>query len=420
MRILVIGSGGREHAIVRALSREADSVHAAPGNPGIAAIAETHPDVAAVPDQIVALARKLASDLVVIGPEVPLVAGAGDDLRAAGIDCFGPDAAAAQIEGSKSFAKQVMAQARIATGASFTCRTGAEADAALAAFGPPYVVKDDALAAGKGVLVSTDLAAARAHARACGTVVIEEYLDGPEISLFAVTDGVTAVPLLPAQDFKRAHDGDLGPNTGGMGAYAPLPWAPAWPGRAGHGDRHPARRGRHGPARHPVPRPAVRRPGPDLGRPEVIEFNARFGDPETQVVLDRLATPLAPLLHAAAAGGLASLTPPQWRPGAAVTVVIAAEGYPDAPVKGDAITFTERPGAERPNTLGNRRAAGAYVLHAGTAAGPGGELVSAGGRVLNVVGTGADVAAARAAAYELAGTVQLRGGWYRRDIAAGQ
>jgi phosphoribosylamine---glycine ligase len=421
VRILVIGSGGREHAIVRALSREADSVHAAPGNPGIAAIAETHPDVAAVPDQIVALARKLASDLVVIGPEVPLVAGAGDDLRAAGIDCFGPDAAAAQIEGSKSFAKQVMAQARIATGASFTCRTEAEADAALAAFGPPYVVKDDALAAGKGVLVSTDLAAARAHARACGTVVIEEYLDGPEISLFAVTDGATAVPLLPAQDFKRAHDGDLGPNTGGMGAYAPLPWAPA--GLAEEVTATVIQPAVDAMARRGTPYRGLLYAGLALtsAGPKVIEFNARFGDPETQVVLDRLATPLAPLLHAAAAGGLASLTPPQWRPGAAVTVVIAAEGYPDAPVKGDAITFTERPGAGAAGTLtATAERAGAYVLHAGTAAGPGGELVSAGGRVLNVVGTGADVAAARAAAYELAGTVQLRGGWYRRDIAAGQ
>ncbi len=227
MRILVIGSGGREHAIVRALSPEAASLHAAPGNPGIATLAQTHPDIAPVPGQIVRLARKLAPDLVVIGPEAPLVAGAADALREAHIPCFGPDASAAVIEGSKSFAKQVMTEAGIPTAASFTCASGAEADQALAVFGPPYVVKDDALAAGKGVLVTSDLAAARAHARACGTVVIEEFLDGPEVSLFAVTDGVTAVPLLPAQDFKRARDGDAGPNTGGMGAYAPLPWA-AW------------------------------------------------------------------------------------------------------------------------------------------------------------------------------------------------
>jgi phosphoribosylamine--glycine ligase len=451
VRILVIGSGGREHALVRALSAEGGSVHAAPGNPGIAALAETHPEVAPVPEQIVALAGKLSPDLVVIGPEVPLVAGAADALREACVPCFGPDAAAARIEGSKSFAKQVMAEAGIPTAASLTCRTGAEADRALAAFGPPYVVKDDALAAGKGVLVTTDLEAARAHARACGTVVIEEYLDGPEVSLFAVTDGVTAVPLLPAQDFKRARDGDQGPNTGGMGAYAPLPWAP--------GDL--AER-----AMDRVIRPAVdamaRRGTPYRGLlyaglaltaagPKVVEFNARFGDPETQVVLDRLASPLGLLLHATAIGDLAGVMRPEWRPGAAVVVVIAAEGYPEAPAKGDTIHFTERnvvptpgqgdetrgspsssgvnPGvhrvaggveAARAYTGVARGEAGAYVLHAGTARNAAGDLVSAGGRVLNVVGAGWDVAAARAAAYELAGTVEMRGGWYRRDIAAGR
>ncbi len=352
MRILVIGSGGREHAIVRALSREADSVHAAPGNPGIAAIAETHPDVAAVPDQILRLARQLGPDLVVIGPEAPLVAGAADALRAAGIDCFGPDAGPATIEGSKSFAKQVMAEAGIPTAASFTCRTGPEADAALAAFGPPYVVKDDALAAGKGVLVTADLAAARAHARACGTVVIEEYLDGPEISLFAVTDGATAVPLLPAQDFKRARDGDQGPNTGGMGAYAPLAWAPA--GLAEQVTATVIQPAVDALARRGTPYRGLLYAGLALtaAGPKVIEFNARFGDPETQVVLDRLATPLAPLLHAAATGALAGSAPPQWRPGAAVVVVIAAEGYPDAPVRGDTIHFTERDVVSAPGPAG--------------------------------------------------------------------
>ena len=420
MRILVIGSGGREHAIARKLSTEGSSVHAAPGNPGIAAIAETHPGTAPVPEQIVALAGRLSPDLVVIGPEAPLVAGAADALREAGIGCFGPAAAAARIEGSKSFAKQVMAEAGIPTAASFTCTTPAEADAALAAFGPPYVVKDDALAAGKGVLVTTDLRAAREHARVCGTVVIEEFLDGPEVSLFAVSDGVTAVPLLPAQDFKRARDGDQGPNTGGMGAYAPLPWAPAGLAEQAMGS---------------VIQPAVdamaRRGAPYRGLlyaglaltaagPKVVEFNARFGDPETQVVLDRLASPLGPLLDAAAAGRLAEVAAPEWRPGAAVVVVIAAEGYPEAPVKGDKIIVTERSVAR---AAGQGVAAGvldAYVLHAGTARDGGGELVSAGGRVLNVVGAGPDVAAARAAAYELAGTVRMRGGWYRRDIAAGR
>jgi len=405
VRILVIGSGGREHALVRALSQ--DDVHAAPGNPGIEALAETHPDTAPTPDGILALARKLAPGLVVIGPEAPLVAGAADALREAGIPCFGPDAAAARIEGSKSFAKQVMAEAGIPTAASFTCGTPGQADQALAAFGPPYVVKDDALAAGKGVLVTGDLDAARAHAAGCGTVVIEEFLDGPEVSLFAVTDGMTAVPLKPAQDFKRARDGDQGPNTGGMGAYAPLPWAPA-----DLADQAMAE----------VIQPAVdtmrRRGTPYSGLLyaglsltaagiRVVEFNARFGDPETQVVLDRLSSPLAPLLAAAAAGDLAGAAPLEWQPGAAVVVVIAAEGYPEAPARGDEIIGTERAGQDH-----------AYLLHAGTARNAKGALVTAGGRVLNAVGSGPDVAAARARAYELAATVSLRGGWYRRDIAA--
>ncbi len=368
MRILVIGSGGREHAIIRALSRDTTHLHAAPGNPGIAMLAETHPGTAPTPAGILGLARGLRPDLVVIGPEAPLVAGAADALREDGIACFGPDAAAAMIEGSKSFAKEVMAEAGIPTAASLTCRTSAEADAALAAFGPPYVVKDDALAAGKGVLVTPDLQAARAHARACGTVVIEEFLDGPEVSLFAVTDGTIAVPLLPAQDFKRAHDGDQGPNTGGMGAYAPLPWAPAdLAGRALDTVISPAV-------------DAMRRRGmPYRGllyaclslTPaglRVVEFNARFGDPETQVVLDRLATPLAPLLAAAAAGDLARAAPPRWRAGAAVVVVIAAEGYPEHPVKDEKITISA---AERDVLPVSGHA---YVLHAGTATDAAGDL----------------------------------------------
>jgi len=410
VRILVIGSGGREHALVRALDPGRDDVHAAPGNPGIEALAETHPDTAPTPDGILALARKLAPGLVVIGPEAPLVAGAAGALREAGIPCFGPDAAAARIEGSKSFAKQVMAEAGIPTAASFTCGTPGEADQALAAFGPPYVVKDDALAAGKGVLVTGDLDAARAHAAACGTVVIEEFLDGPEVSLFAVTDGATAVPLKPAQDFKRARDGDQGPNTGGMGAYAPLPWASRVPPDLAEQTMAevilPAvdtmrRRG--------TPYSGLLYAGLSLTRAgiRVVEFNARFGDPETQVVLDRLRSPLAPLLAAAAAGELAGAPPLEWHPGAAVVVVIAAEGYPADPVKGDEIIGAERAGQTH-----------AYLLHAGTARDAKGALVTAGGRVLNAVGSGPDVAAARARAYELAATVSLRGGWYRRDIAA--
>jgi phosphoribosylamine--glycine ligase len=405
VRILVIGSGGREHALVRALSR--DDVHAAPGNPGIEALAETHPDTPPTPDGILALARKLAPGLVVIGPEAPLVAGAADALREARIPCFGPDAAAARIEGSKSFAKQVMAEAGIPTAASFTCGTPGQADQALAAFGPPYVVKDDALAAGKGVLVTGDLDAARAHAAACGTVVIEEFLDGPEVSLFAVTDGMTAVPLLPAQDFKRARDGDQGPNTGGMGAYAPLPWTP--PDLAYQAMAQVIQPAVDTMRRRGTPYSGLLYAGLSLTAAgiRVVEFNARFGDPETQVVLDRLSSPLAPLLAAAAAGDLAGAAPLEWHPGAAVVVVIAAEGYPEAPARGDEIIGTERPGQDH-----------AYLLHAGTARDAKGALVTAGGRVLNAVGSGPDVAAARARAYGLAETVSLRGGWYRRDIAA--
>jgi phosphoribosylamine---glycine ligase len=416
VRILVIGSGGREHAIVRALSRDTADLHVAPGNPGIAELARAHPGTAPTPAGILGLAREIGPDLVVIGPEAPLVAGAADALRGAGLACFGPAADAAMIEGSKSFAKQVMAEAQIPTAAAFTCRTSAEVDEALAAFGPPYVVKDDALAAGKGVLVTADLAAARAHARACGTVVIEEFLDGPEVSLFAITDGRTAVPLMPAQDFKRAGDGDQGPNTGGMGAYVPLPWAP---------DDLTSR------TMDTIVGPAVdlmrRRGTPYAGLLyvglaltsaglRVVEFNARFGDPETQVILDRLGSPLAPLLAAAAVGDLASVPPPTWRPGAAVTVVFAAEGYPEAPVKGDKIKI---PNSERAGLLASRQpdSPAAYILHAGTAVDADGDLVSAGGRVLNVVGSGADLAAAREAAYELAGMIEMRGGWYRHDIA---
>ncbi len=409
MRALVIGSGGREHALVRALAADPDvtALHAAPGNPGIARLAEVHEVSPADPASVTELAARTGADLVVVGPEAPLVAGVADALRAAGVACFGPDRAAARIEGSKSFAKQVMAAAGIPTAAARTCADDAEAARALDEFGPPYVVKADGLAAGKGVVVTSDRREAAVHARDCGTVVIEEFLDGPEVSLFALADGVTAVPLLPAQDYKRAFDGDAGPNTGGMGAYCPLPWAP--PGLAGQ-------------VLDTVIRPAItelrRRGTPYSGLlyaglaltadgVRVVEFNARFGDPETQVVLDRLATPLGRLLHAAATGALAGVPRLRWTPGAAVTVVLAAEGYPGTPVKGDHIEGIED--AER--------AGSAYVLQAGTARSAGGRLVSSGGRVLNVVGTGPDLAGARTAAYQATGKIRMRGGWYRRDIA---
>ena len=410
MRVLLLGSGGREHALARALAADPDvtDLHVAPGNPGIAALAAVHEADITDAESVIGLARTTAADLVVIGPETPLVAGVADAVRAAGVDCFGPGRRAAMIEGSKSFAKQVMESAGILTAAARTCVTSAEVDAALDRFGPPYVVKADGLAGGKGVVVTRDRATARAHARDCGTVVIEEFLDGPEVSLFALADGVTAVPLLAAQDFKRAQDGDRGPNTGGMGAYAPLPWAP--PGLAEE-------------VLGTVIQPAI----DDLrhrGTPyrgllyaglsltgaglRVVEFNARFGDPETQVVLDRLVTPIAGLLAAAAAGSLAGAGPLAWAPGAAVTVVVAAEGYPGRPASGDRIEGTDE--AER--------IPGAYVLHAGTAADRAGRLVSSGGRVLNIVGTGPDLDSARATAYQAASQIEMRGAWYRGDIAA--
>ena len=410
MRVLLLGSGGREHALARALAGDADvtGLHAAPGNPGIAALATVHQvdlaDIGAVTD----LARSLAPGLVVIGPEAPLVAGLADALRGNGLSCFGPGRRAAMIEGSKSFAKQVMTAAGIPTARARSCTTAAEAEDALAEFGPPYVVKADGLAAGKGVVVTGDRAAALAHAQAAGKVLVEEFLDGPEVSLFALADGASAVPLLPAQDFKRAHDGDEGPNTGGMGAYAPLPWAP--PGLTAE-------------LMDTVIGPAIaelrRRGTPYRGLlyaglaltsrgPRVVEFNARFGDPETQVVLDRLASPLAGPLAAAAAGSLSGAGPLDWAPGAAVAVVIAAEGYPVSTVTADAIDGIDEA----------KRIPGAYVLHAGTTTVRGGRLESSGGRVLNVVGTGPDLQAARATAYRAAARIRMRGGWFRGDIAA--
>jgi phosphoribosylamine--glycine ligase len=403
----VVGGGGREHAIIRALAADpaVSGLHAAPGNPGIASLAELHAVSPGEPADVVRLAKAVAADLVVIGPEAPLVAGVADALRRAEIAVFGPDAGAARIEGSKAFAKEVMAAGGIPTAQARVTATPAEAEGALKAFGAPYVVKDDALAAGKGVVVTEDLSVALAHAASCERVVIEEYLDGPEVSLFAVADGVTAVPLLAAQDFKRAHDGNRGPNTGGMGAYVPLPWAP--PGLADEVLATVVQPAIDEMARRGTPYRGLLYAGLALTAKgvKVVEFNARFGDPETQVVLDRLATPLAGLLHASAVGDLRAHPALDWRPGAAVTVVIAAEGYPEAPAKGDVITVNDLPGGIQ-----------GYLLHAGTALN-GADLVTAGGRVLNAVGFGSDLAAARAAAYAVAESVEFRGCWYRHDIA---
>jgi phosphoribosylamine--glycine ligase len=410
VRVLVLGSGGREHALARALARDGSvtGLHAAPGNPGIGELAELHAVRPAEPAEVTALARRTGAGLVVIGPEAPLVAGVADALADAGIGCFGPSRAAAMIEGSKSFAKQVMTAAGVPTAAARTCAGEAEVSDALDAFGPPYVVKADGLAAGKGVVVTSDRREAAAHAASCGRVVIEEFLDGPEVSVFALADGTTAIPMLPATDYKRAYDGDAGPNTGGMGAYAPLPWAPA--GLAAEVIKAVVEPTLAELRRRGTPYRGLLYAGLSLTRAglRVVEFNARFGDPETQVVLDRLGTPLAGLLGAAAAGGLSGAGPLEWVPGAAVTVVLAAAGYPASPATGEVIT-----GLAEATAVPD-----AYLLHAGTAAGSGGTLVTAGGRVLNAVGTGADLAAARAAAYQAAAMIRMPGGWYRTDIAS--
>ncbi|NLU68514.1 phosphoribosylamine--glycine ligase [Streptomyces sp. HNM0574] len=423
MRILVIGGGAREHALCRSFSLdpEVTEVHCAPGNAGIAEVATVHTVDALDGDAVAALAQdpRVAADLVVVGPEAPLVAGVADVLRERGVPVFGPSAEAARLEGSKAFAKDVMAGAAVPTARSYVCTTPDEIDTALDAFGPPYVVKDDGLAAGKGVVVTEDVEAARAHALGCvapgadgeaGRVVIEEFLDGPEVSLFAVTDGTTVVPLQPAQDFKRALDADEGPNTGGMGAYSPLPWAdPKLVDEIQQTVLQPtvdelARRG--------TPFSGLLYAGLALTSRgvRVIEFNARFGDPETQAVLARLKTPLAGLLHAAATGRLADFPPLRWSEDAAVTVVVAAHNYPGTPRTGDVIEGLDEVAAQD--------APGAYVLHAGTKRDEQGQVVSAGGRVLSVTATGETLTTARDRAYTALTRLHLPGSHHRTDIAS--
>jgi phosphoribosylamine--glycine ligase len=410
VKVLVIGGGAREHALCRSLSLDpgVTALHCAPGNAGIGEVAELHPVDALDGAAVARLATELGAGLVVVGPEAPLVAGVADAVRAAGIPCFGPSKEAARLEGSKAFAKDVMAEAGVPTARSYVCTTAKEIDEALDAFGAPYVVKDDGLAAGKGVVVTDDLAAAREHALACGRVVIEEFLDGPEVSLFAVTDGKTVVPLQPAQDFKRALDGDEGPNTGGMGAYSPLPWAdPQLVDEVMDTVLQPTvdelrRRG--------TPFSGLLYAGLAITSRgvRVIEFNARFGDPETQVVLARLRTPLAGLLLAAANGTLDAHPTLHWHDDAAVTVVVASHNYPGTPRTGDRIGGLDEVVAED--------APHAYVLHAGTKR-DGDAVLSAGGRVLSVTATGKDLVQARERAYRAVDRIRLDGSQHRTDIA---
>jgi len=419
VRILVLGSGAREHAIVTALLSEnaGHEITVAPGNAGIATDA---PVIALDPSNgevVTGFALDNAIDLVIVGPEAPLVAGVADKLRARGIPVFGPGKAAAQLEGSKTFAKRIMEEAGVPTGRAVRASDIAGVAAALDSYGAPYVVKADGLAAGKGVLVTADRDAALAHAEywlSHGGVLIEEFLAGEEVSLFLLSDGNTVLPLSPAQDYKRLGDGDEGPNTGGMGAYSPLPWLPA-----GFVDE----------VIETIALPTVRQlasentpfigllycglilsdgsPAEPRRSIRVIEFNARFGDPETQVVLPRLVTPLSGLLYAAATGGLTGLPRPEFSDDVAVTVVLASEGYPEAPVTGRAITGLDTALAIH----------GVTVAHAATAV-SGDELLATGGRVLSVVATGADFAEARSRAYLALEAIELEGGQYRTDIAA--
>ena len=373
MKILLVGSGGREHALALGLKadKKCSELHVAPGNPGIAEIATTHPLVITDNQAILSLAQSLGVDLVVIGPEVPLVNGAADVLRTAGIATFGPSKAAAALEGSKDFAKGVMRDAGVPTARSFTCIREDEITSALDTLGAPYVVKDDGLAGGKGVVVTDDRAEALAHALSCDRVVIEEFLDGPEISLFGISDGRNILAMEPAQDFKRAYDNNQGPNTGGMGAYSPLPWAP-----------EDIIEQTYEKVLAPVVAEMAARGTPFIGLLyaglaltkngiKVIEFNARFGDPETQVLIPRLLTPLADLLYKAATNSLDD-TVLHWSDTSAVTVVLAAQGYPQSPKLGEKITIP----APQENTL---------IFQAGTQE-KDGSLISSGGRVMTVTG----------------------------------
>jgi phosphoribosylamine--glycine ligase len=416
MNVLLVGSGGREHALAWKIAQSPllTRLVAAPGNPGVAAVCETREVAATDVSGLLALAKEIAADLVVVGPEAALEAGLADRLAEAAIPCFGPTKAAARLETSKAFSKAFAERHGLPTARHVACTDAAEAKAALRDFQPPYVIKADGLAAGKGVVI----AGARAEAEAAvddmlsgrfgaagARVVIEEHMAGEEASLFALSDGETAMLFGGAQDHKRAYDGDKGPNTGGMGTYSPAPiLTEAVAERARRDLIEPAARGM---AAEGAPYRGVLFAGLMIedGAPRLVEFNARFGDPECQVLMLRLKSDLLPYLQAAATGGLAALPPPVWRDEAAICVVLAARGYPDAPQKGSAIRGAAQDFGP-----------GVAVFHAGTARRADGALVAAGGRVLNVCALGATLVEARARAYAAVATIDWPEGFHRTDI----
>ena len=420
MRIAVVGGGGREHALLVALAQSPDvqRLYAVPGNAGTALVASNVPGVGPTDAAgLAAFAEREGVDLTIIGPEQPLVAGVADEFLDRGLAVFGPTAAAARIEGSKAFAKEVMTAAGVPTARAETFTDAAQAVAALDGFGPPWVIKADGLAAGKGVTVTDDRAAATAaiqaalvggvHGEAGARILLEEYLKGPEASLLAVTDGRTVVPLAPARDHKRVGDGDQGPNTGGMGAYSPLPDLP---------DElvDELRREVMEPTVAELARRGVRYQGVlyagltlTADGPRVLEFNCRFGDPEAQAILPRMSTDLADLAWSTVEGTLAGHKV-GWDPRPCVTVVLASGGYPGSYRKGLEVDGLQA-AAARP---------GVHVFHAGTALDPAGRVRTTGGRVLAVTALGDDLADARARAYAAAELVHFDGVHYRRDIAA--
>jgi phosphoribosylamine--glycine ligase len=405
MNVLLLGSGGREHALAMGLIRdkEVSQIHCAPGNPGIAEFAQLHQINIADASEVVKLAKALDVDLVIVGPELPLINGVTDALTAEKIPCFGPTKSAALIEGSKEFAKEIMHKAGVSTAKYQTCHNEEDLRKACVKFGAPYVIKHDGLASGKGVVVTNDLTEAISHGISSNKVVVEEFLSGPEFSLFGICDGENVLAMEAAQDYKRVGDGDQGLNTGGMGAYSPLDWV-------SEADKEFVLNKILKPVLRVMKENNVEFIGvlyagliKTADGIKVIEFNARFGDPETQVLIPRLKTPLGKLLFNAATKNLDISEQLIWSDQTAVAVVLAANGYPIKAIIGDEISLP----ANSENS---------FILHAGTVI-KDNTLCSSGGRVLNIIGLGSDQKAARDNAYQKIKEIKLLGSFYRNDIA---